>query len=374
MTKKIKVAVLYGGKSGEHEVSLQSAASVIQYLDKEQFDVIPISIDKQGNWLLNTLPDVLLEKQGALPVRTANTKEITVPQTAKVNGTATRDLFDVVFPIAHGPLYEDGSLQGLLTLGEVPFVGSSVLASAIAMDKTIAKQLLTHANIPVVPYLIFTKFRWEKNADACIQEIVKQRSFPLFVKPANLGSSVGIHKVHHDDTLVAAISDAFRFDNKILVEKAINAREIELSVLEDIDNPEQALVSLPGEIKVTGDHEFYSYTAKYLDADAAELIIPASLTEEQLREAQYIARRAFEILGCEGMARADLFLDKETGQFYFNELNTIPGFTTISMYPKLWEASGIPYSELLTKLINLAIVRHERNKAIHRDWTLTQQD
>jgi D-alanine-D-alanine ligase len=266
----------------------------------------------------------------------------------------------------HGPLCEDGSIQGLLELADVPYVGCGVLASAVGMDKEVAKRLVQAAGIPVVPWVSLRAGAFEREPAAAEAKIARDLGFPCFVKPTNLGSSVGIHKVKEASQLRAAIQDAFRYDTKVLVEKAVSAREIELSALESPDAGAPALVSVPGEIAPT--HEFYSYESKYLDENGAALMIPAKLSAEQTKLAQKIAREVFAALECEGMTRVDLFLDKGTGEFFFNEVNTIPGFTSISMYPKMWEASGIPYAELLSRLVDLAIARHARRKALVRDF------
>src|SRR6266403_594453 len=361
--KKLRVVVLYGGRSGEHEVSLQSAASVINFLDRARFEIIPVAIDKQGRWLLNDIS--LLEGKKSLPVFKDAPKVMLPPNPADPGsdsalirlgeGGEPRGI-DVVFPVMHGPLCEDGTIQGLLELADLPYVGCGVLASALAMDKEMAKRVARDAGIPIVPYVSLKHEVWKKEKQQLAKSIKEQLGYPVFVKPANLGSSVGVHKVKEPGGLNAALEDAFNYDRKILVEAAVNAREIEVSVLENLEGGADPLVSIPGEIDPT--HEFYSYQAKYLDEKGAELIIPARLDPEETKRAQDIGRKAFTVLECEGMARVDLFLDRTSGDFFFNELNTIPGFTSISMYPKLWEASGISYKELLDKLIDLALEMH----------------
>lgn len=372
--RKLRVAVLYGGRSGEHEVSLQSAASVINHLDRDRFEIVPVGIDKQGRWLLNDI--TLLEGKKSLPVFKDAPKVLLPPNAADPDtGSALIPLgkksgeanpIDVVFPVVHGPLCEDGTIQGLLELADVPYVGCGVLASAIAMDKEMAKRVVREAGLPIVPYQSLRQTQWQKGKTDCAAKIEQELGYPVFVKPANLGSSVGVHRVEAADGLGAAIEDAFRYDLKVLVEAAIDAREIELAVLENSEPGEDPLVSMPGEINPT--HQFYSYEAKYLDEKGAELLIPARLNAEQTKRAQEIARTAFKAIDCEGMARVDLFLDRATGEFFFNELNTIPGFTSISMYPKMWEASGISYRELLSRLIDLAVARHDRRKALAREF------
>jgi len=370
-SKKIRVMVLYGGRSGEHEISLRSAASVIRFLDPERFEVVPVAIDKQGKWLLNDIR--LIEKSAqVLPVyKDAPTVVLPPnPGTAAAGlirlGSSTRTPgIDVVFPVMHGPLCEDGTIQGLLELADVPYVGCGVLASAVGMDKDVAKRLVRDGGLPVVPYLAVKHEIWGRNSGGLTLKI-QDLGYPIFVKPANLGSSVGVHKVKEASQLDAAVKDAFLYDSKVLIERGISAREIELSVLEDLDPGNPPLVSIPGEI--VPRHEFYSYDAKYIDEGGAELLIPARLDAAQMATAQKIACEAFQLLECEGMARVDLFLDKQTGAFYFNELNTIPGFTSISMYPKMWEHSGISYQALLSRLIDLAIGRHKRKTKLIREY------
>jgi D-alanine-D-alanine ligase len=373
--KKIRVAVLYGGRSGEHEVSLQSAASVINFLDRDRFEIVPVAIDKQGRWHLNDIS--LLEGKKSLPVFKDAPKVMLPPNPADPgSGSALICLgesgeargIDVVFPVMHGPLCEDGTIQGLLELADLPYVGCGVLASAVAMDKEMAKRVARDAGIPIVPYVSLKHEVWEKEKQQFAKSIAEQLGYPVFVKPANLGSSVGVHKVKEPSGLNAALEDAFNYDRKVLVEAAVNAREIEVSVLENLEAGSDPLVSVPGEIDPA--HEFYSYEAKYLDENGAALIIPAKLDPEETKCAQEIGRKAFSALECEGMARVDLFLDRTSGKFLFNELNTIPGFTSISMYPKLWEASGISYPELLSRLVDLAISRHKKKKTLLREFRI----
>ncbi len=373
--KKLRVAVLYGGRSGEHEVSLQSAASVINYLDRDRFEIVPVAIDKQGRWLLNDIS--LLEGKKSLPVFKNAPKVVLPPNPAETDGgsalirlgeSGEARGIDVVFPVMHGPLCEDGTIQGLLELADLPYVGCGVLASAIAMDKDMAKRVARDAGIPIVPYVSLQHEVWKKEKQQLAKSIAEQLGYPVFVKPANMGSSVGVHKVKEPSELNAALEDAFNYDRKVVVEAAVNAREIEVSVLENLEAGADPLVSIPGEIDPA--HEFYSYEAKYLDEKGATLIIPAKLDPEETKRAQDIGRKVFTALECEGMARVDLFLDRTSREFFFNELNTIPGFTSISMYPKLWEASGIGYQELLSKLIDLAISRHEKKKTLVREFRI----
>jgi D-alanine-D-alanine ligase len=371
--RKVRAAVLYGGRSGEHEVSLQSAASVITHLDGSRFEIVPVAIDKQGRWYLNDIS--LLKGKKSLPVFKDAPKVLLPPNPADtssgsaligLSGSGEPRTIDVVFPVMHGPLCEDGTIQGLLELADVPYVGSGVLASAVAMDKEMTKRLVREAGLPIVSYVSLKHELWKKEKESSAERIQKELGYPVFVKPANLGSSVGVHKVKKPSALNAALEDAFKYDTKVLVEAAVNAREIEVSVLENPDAGADPLVSVAGEINPT--HEFYSYEAKYLDEKGATLIIPAKLSPEQTKCVQYLAKRAFLAIECEGMARVDLLLDRTSGKFFFNELNTIPGFTSISMYPKLWEASGISYKELLSRLVDLAVSRHKRKKVLVREF------
>jgi D-alanine-D-alanine ligase len=357
---------------------------VIQNLDREKYEIVPIGVDKEGRWHVNDIH--LIEKAGAtLPMDKTQPTVVLPPnptgdnalvplygsREAELSGGAAPlggvpRVIDVIFPVMHGTFCEDGTIQGLMELADVPYVGCGVLASAVGMDKEVAKRLARDAGLPIVPYVSIKKEVWKRNRDAYATRIAHELGYPCFVKPANAGSSVGVHKVKEASQLAAALEDSFRYDTKVLVEKAIAAREIEVSALENPDPGLPPLVSVPGEIVPT--HEFYSYEAKYLDENGAALLIPAKLTPEQIAAVQRLAQGAFMALECEGMARVDFFCDKQTGEFYFNEVNTIPGFTSISMYPKMWEASGIGYAELLTKLIGLAIARHQRKKALVRDF------
>ena len=373
-TKKIRVAVLFGGRSAEHEVSLQSAKNVIQHLDDTRFEAVPIGIDKQGTWLLGDgLFQQSLEHQQVKSLTQSDQAWFTpawvnqAAQTLPEQQNATHSRFDVVFPAVHGTFCEDGTLQGLLALADVPFVGCGVLASAVGMDKDVAKRLVMQAGIPVAPYLAFKQGEWLKQPTQCLQRIQQTLTYPLFVKPANAGSSVGITKVKTPNELNKAIEEAFRFDTKILVENGLNVQELELAVLEAKESGDEPHVSVVGEIKPT--HEFYSYEAKYLDDHGASLHIPASVSDDIAKAARSMAADIFKALDCEGMARIDLFLDKQTNQLYFNEINTIPGFTKISMYPKLMEATGFSYSSLLSHLVELAMKRHQEKTNLVRTYS-----
>lgn len=356
--QRINVAILFGGRSAEHEVSLKSARNVIDAIDKDKYNPILIGIDKKGKWLLNENSRFLLNSENP---RLAESNELgdsiaLIPQSkgeiVNLSNPENHKAIDVVFPILHGPFGEDGTVQGLLKLANVPFVGSGVLGSSVSMDKDVAKRLLRDADIPIAKFLVF-----KDNERIDFEMVVSYLGLPLFVKPANLGSSVGISKVDDKDGFDEAISKAFQFDRKIIIEEYIAGREIECSVLGN-DDP---VASLPGEI--IANDEFYSYEAKYIDENGAILDIPANLDESTTRNIQNLAVKTFKTLSCEGLSRVDFFL-KEDGEIIVNEINTIPGFTSISMYPKLWEASGLSYTELIDKLIILAIERFEKEKKI----------
>jgi len=354
--KRIRVGILFGGRSGEHEVSLASAASVIRALDSEKYEAVPIGISKEGRWLVESsaqkmLPEVL--KSGERVVLPPDPSAATLVPLNHAPGQ-TNVAVDVVFPVLHGTFGEDGTVQGLLELAGLPYVGAGVLGSAVGMDKDLQKRLFEQADLPVVPFLAIRRSEWEKNRAAVINQIKKFR-FPIFVKPATLGSSVGMTRVAKAKEIGAAMDLAAEFGLKIIVERGIAGREIEVSVLGNDD----VRASVPGEI--VPHREFYDYTAKYLE-EGTSLIIPAKLTKKQVAQFQDYAVRAFRAIDGAGMARCDFFLEKRTGKIYVNELNTIPGFTSISMYPKLWEASGIPYAKLIDKLIELAFELH-REKA-----------
>lgn len=338
MKRKINVAVLFGGKSAEHEVSLKSAQNVIDAIDKKKYNPILIKIGKRGEWTLNKDKVALIPSSNGKIVNFSNQKN--------------KKAIDVVFPILHGPFGEDGTVQGLLKLADVPFVGAGVLGSAVGMDKDAMKRFLRDAGIPIADFLVF------KGADKIdFNEIVKKIGSPFFIKPANLGSSVGISKVNRKNDFKKAVAEAFKYDVKILAEEYVKGREIECAVLGN-DHP---IASVPGEIIVK--REFYSYDAKYIDSEGAVLEIPAKLDEKTKNKIQDLAVKTFEALYCEGLGRVDFFL-KENGEIIVNEINTIPGFTSSSMYPKLWEASGIGYADLIGKLIQLAIERFKKDKKI----------
>jgi D-alanine-D-alanine ligase len=353
-TKRIRVGVLFGGRSGEHEVSIASAQSVLRALDPEKYEAVPIGITKDGRWLVGDnvqklLPQVLTRGHRVIlpPDPSAGTL-MTVGESSA--GQPAR--IDVMFPVLHGTFGEDGTVQGLLELAGVPYVGAGVLGSAVGMDKDVQKRLCHEARIPVVEFLVATRGQWLRDPESVKKAVAKKFRYPVFVKPATLGSSVGMTKVHKVSRLAAAMDEAAQFAPKILIERAVNAREIEVAVLGN-EHPETAV---PGEI--IPHREFYDYTAKYLE-EGTQLRIPAKLSAEQVKRFQDYARRAFLAIECRGMARVDFFLENRTGKIYLNELNTIPGFTSISMYPKMWEASGVSYSQLIDRLIELALEEHQ---------------
>jgi len=354
-----QLILLYGGKSGEHEISLRSAASVFSALDKQKYAITPVGIDKSGCFWVNNCED-LAAYQESLPVKLPTSKNL---PSLFVNGQCAIKS-DVVFPVLHGPLYEDGSLQGLLTLADVAYVGCSVLASAMGMDKDIQRRIACSGNIRAAAYRSLSGFSPAEHTALFCEEVARELGWPLFVKPCAMGSSVGIHKVSNHAELAAAVVDARRYDETVLVESFVKGREIELAVLEHPSVWAPPLVSLPGEICVNHPDGFYSYTAKYLDNNACELSIPATLSDEWVKRLQAAAAEIFVRLKCQGMARVDFFVNDETGALYFNEVNTIPGFTSISMYPKLWEASGISYPMLLDNLIALAETHYEHRKKL----------
>ena len=355
--RKIKVGVMLGGRSGEHEVSLVSAQSVMAAIDKEKYEVIPIGITKEGRWIAGGDPVAALKGEPAAAHHTAllgdPTERGLIPTEAVRNlEPGSRIALDVVFPMLHGPYGEDGTVQGLLELADVPYVGAGVLGSALGMDKAVMKDVFKAQGLPIADYRVFKRLDLDRQQTAIEDEIEASLGYPCFVKPANLGSSVGITKVHDRTELGPALQLAASYDRKIVVEEGINAREIECSVLGN-DEP---IASVLGE--VVPCNEFYDYEAKYID-DRSELIIPAQLPEGLAQRIRALAVRAFAALDCAGMARVDFLLDRETLDVYVSEINTIPGFTSISMYPKLWEASGLPYPELIDRLISLAVERHQ---------------
>ncbi|MBU1018766.1 MAG: D-alanine--D-alanine ligase family protein [Patescibacteria group bacterium] len=350
---KIKIGIIFGGRSGEHEVSLVSAGNVINALDKDRYEPHLIGITKDGEWIfgedsLAALKEGRAESQGEDII--ANLREL-----------------DVVFPVLHGPYGEDGTIQGLFEIAGVPYVGCGVLASSVAMDKAMTKSVWDQAGLKQVKALGLMRKDWEKDRDQSIYKLVSEINFPIFVKPANMGSSVGVSKAQDNKSLAEAIDLAFRFDRKIVVEEGLDIKEIEVAVLGN-DDPEAAE---PGEVLVAGD--FYDFNDKYVDGKSSARI-PAEIPEDKLAEAKELSIKAFKAVDGAGMARVDLFYQEETGDFYLNEINTIPGFTEISMYPKMWDCSGLPYSKLIDRLVELALERHkdkgrnEANFSSGSDW------
>lgn len=357
--QKIRLALLYGGRSGEHEVSIASATSVLQALDRQHYDVLPVYLTPEGRWLPAVEPQQVLQGYAlallASPVLLSSDPQqrglLPLSPTAGAQTDGARPI-DVVFPLLHGTYGEDGTVQGLLELAGLPYVGSGVLGSAIGMDKGIMKILFQAAGLPVVPHIVVSRRDWERHPDTVRAQILATLPMPLFVKPANLGSSVGISKVKHADDLAVAIDLACQYDRRLLIEQGLECRELECSVLGN-DEPQ---VSVVGEI--VSHREFYDYEAKYSPGQS-ELRIPAAIEAPLAEELRRLAAAAFRAVEAAGLARVDFFVDRQTGAPYVNEINTLPGFTTVSMYPKLWEASGVPYSQLIDRLVQLALERHQ---------------
>jgi D-alanine-D-alanine ligase len=390
MAKKIRVGVLFGGRSGEHEVSLLSAASVLNAIDRNKYEVVPIGITKEGRWLTSVHAERLLEGKhredkslrAGDPEATASAAVLAsgdavivppVPTSGadqhslipfsgnESAGTAKHAIdVDVIFPVLHGTFGEDGTIQGLLELADIPYVGAGVLGSSAGMDKDIMKRLFAAAGLAIVNHVTVLRSQWREDPRRVTKQIEKRLKYPVFVKPANLGSSVGISKAHTRKELPAAMDLAASYDRKIVIEEGVGgkkrkAREIECSVLGN-DSPE---ASIAGEIVPV--KEFYDYAAKYLD-EGSELIIPAKLSKRRMKEVQEMAIAAFQAVDCSGLARVDFLLDPKSDKLYLNEINTMPGFTSISMYPKLWAASGVEYPKLIDRLIQLALERHAEKK------------
>jgi D-alanine-D-alanine ligase len=381
---KTRVIILFGGRSAEHEVSILSARNVFLALDKQRFEPLLIGIDKQGRWRLEP-PETLLAAKGdprhlrlvaagaevPVPVRPEQPGDVLVttttpgalesgqPQSDHAGPLSILRRDDVIFPVLHGTYGEDGTVQGLLELADVAYVGPGPLGSAVGMDKEVAKRLLDQAGIPVVPWRLVTAATLRRKGEALLDRVA-ELGFPLFVKPSNAGSSVGVTKVKDRSALLPALKVALQFDSKVLCEAAIDAREVECAVLGN-DEPQ---ASLPGEIVVTHADGFYSYDAKYVDADGSHPKVPADIPAETAARIQSLSIATFQTLDLAGLARVDFFLDRKSGALYVNEVNTIPGFTAISMYPKMWEASGLPGQALVTRLIELAIERRNARRAL----------
>lgn len=357
MSAMIKVLLIYGGKSGEHEVSLCSAASVLANLSSETYEVTALAIDKDGRLYVHEGAR-LSHYKDKLPVKTLECREL---PSLLHQGKLALDV-DIVFPVIHGPLYEDGCLQGLLKMANVAFVGAGVLSSALGMDKDIARRLVQQRGLSCARYQSISSFSSIEAKEAFCRQVAKAFGWPLFVKPCSLGSSVGIQKVSNHTALLAAVSDAARYDEQVLVEEFIKGREIELAVLEK-EGSDEPSVSIAGEIKVNSPDGFYSYTAKYLQAEQTELIVPAVLNDKLLLRLQKASADIFSTLKCKGMARVDFFVDEDE-RIIFNEINTIPGFTIWSMYPKMWQASGLAYGQLLDSLIKQGLKYHQLKQNI----------
>src|SRR6266567_1104010 len=397
--KKLRVGILFGGRSGEHEVSLLSAASVFKAIDQNKYEVVPIGITREGRWLTASDAERLLAGkagEGARPTQASpiqaqlragdpeatpaaavlhNGEAVVVPPEPHKSGTGLTPFqseaparrasdrainVDIIFPVLHGTFGEDGTIQGLLELADIPYVGAGVLGSAAGMDKDIMKSLFRAAGLPIVKHVTFLRGAWEDEPKKVHKFVEKNLKYPVFVKPANLGSSVGISKAHDREELGPAIAEAAKFDRKIVIEESVGgkkhkAREIECSVLGN-DKPQ---ASVPGEIVPC--KEFYDYNAKYLE-EGSTLVIPAKLTRSEAKKVQELAIRAFQAVDCSGLARVDFLMDAKTRKIYLNEINTMPGFTSISMYPKLWAASGVSYPELIGRLIQLGLERHQDKK------------
>ncbi len=367
--KKIRIGLVFGGRSGEHEVSLASATSVMANLDKDKYEVVPIGITKEGSWLLGTEPAKLLaaEQSASHDEELDQTTAVTLtgdPSLRRLipvesgEDLGANAALDVIFPVLHGTYGEDGTLQGLLEMANVPYVGCSVLGAALGMDKEKMKIVFQAVGLPVVDYLVYRRNEWERSPETILDAIEQRLGYPCFVKPVNLGSSVGVNKAHDRAELAHVINVAAEYDRKIIIERAINCRELECAVLGN-DEPTASVVG-----EVVASNEFYDYNAKYIN-NKSQIIIPAQIPQATAEEVRRQSVQAFLALDLSGLSRVDFFLEKETGKVYINEVNTLPGFTQISMYPKLWEASGLPYSQLLDRLIELALERHadrQRNR------------
>ncbi|MEN8097763.1 MAG: D-alanine--D-alanine ligase family protein [Chloroflexota bacterium] len=359
MKRRLRVGVLFGGRSGEHHVSLRSAASVMSVMDKERYQVIPIGITQNGRWISGGDPMRVLMSDGrgetAALLSDPNQKALLKleRETDQEMSFQRGEQLDVIFPVLHGTYGEDGTVQGLLELAGIPYVGAGVVGSALAMDKVVFKKVMIAEGLPVLPYELIVRSKWEQNKDPILDRIESSLAYPIFTKPANLGSSVGINKCDNRDELKRGIDVAAQFDRRLVAEQGIDAREIECSVLGN-DEP---IASIAGEI--VPSREFYDYQAKYLDdkEDASELLIPAPITDAQMLLVRQLSVAAFKAIDGAGLGRVDFLMHKTTGEIYINEINTIPGFTSISMYPKLWEATGLPYPELIDRLIELALER-----------------
>lgn len=362
MTKRYRVGIIYGGQSGEHEISLVSAYWIMHHLDKTRFEPVAMGIDKTGHfWLTENTEDIIDSDKKILKVKAESSKQISTPsKDDNLN-------LDVVFPAIHGPLYEDGHLQGALTLAEIPFAGPEMTTCAIAMDKVLSKQIAQMNGVPVVPWDIIHKAKYTKEKrDETLDRVMQHLGLPVVVKPSNLGSSVGISFAETKEELIAAVEEAFRFDKKLLIEKAVAGHELEVAALQSLDAPGKTKVTLPGEIIVSEKYKFYSYDAKYNDPDGASEVIPANVPEALQQQCQSYAKAIFKAFDSTGMARIDFLYDKATETLYFNEFNPIPGFTPISLYPKMWANEGIDFQTLVSHLLDAALLNAENRKSIDR--------
>ncbi len=348
MDKKT-VAVIFGGQSGEHEVSLMSSSNVIQAMDREKYNIVMIGITKKGKWMIYNGP---IEK---IQNGDWEKEEKYLIEDFSIYHPIVQSI-DVLFPIVHGPMGEDGTVQGLFELLNLPYVGCGVLASAVGMDKIYAKIIYQMAGLPQGKYVALMRYQWRENQGQEIEKIEKKLNYPIFIKPANMGSSVGITKAHNRQALIEGIEEASKYDRKILLEEFIDCREVECGVLGN-DHPKASALG-----EILPSNEFYDYHAKYFDDGKSRLLIPAPLDEKTTKKIQDLAIKAFRAIDGSGLARIDFFVERNTGEIYINEINTLPGFTNISMYPKLWEYCGIPYGELIDQLIELAIERFEDKK------------
>lgn len=369
---KLRIGIIFGGRSGEHDVSLQSAQSVMAALDQNKYEIIPIGISRTGRWLVGDVVSALTEgktaaKAALLPdPETPGLMQMVPPASSQETADHLVPIshLDVVFPVLHGTYGEDGTVQGLLELADIPYVGAGVVGSAVGMDKAIFKQVMAAANLPVLPWKLVLSSQWQQQPDLILDQIEAELPYPIFTKPANLGSSVGIAKCRDRSELAAGLDEAARYDRRLVVEQGIVARELEIAVLGN-DTPQASVI---GEVRPRRD--FYDYVAKYMvdgSEEESELFIPADLTPTQAAAVTKLALQAYRAIDCGGLGRVDLLLDKEHDELFINEINTIPGFTRISMYPKLWEASGLNYPDLLDRLIDLALERHRVKMGLKRE-------
>lgn len=360
MENKIKLGIIFGGRSGEHEISLMSAATVIRSVDKEKYDILCIGITKQGKWMIYEGNCENIENGQWEEIAQKLYNQNPNQYSFSVIGTHNplKDKVDVVFPVLHGPYGEDGTIQGLLEMADIPYVGSGVLGSIAAMDKGCARILFEKAKLPICDYTVILRKDFEQNPKKIISMIEKDFKYPIFIKPANLGSSVGISKAHNQKELSEGLLNASRYDRKIIIEEFINCREIETGVIGN-DNPKVAAVG-----EIIPSKEFYDYEAKYYDGGKSEICIPANITKEQEEKIKVLAIDAYKSLDCCGLARVDFFISKDTEEIYINEINTIPGFTPYSMFPLLWQEKGIEYSELVDNLITYAMKRYEEKSKL----------